>query len=1039
MRRYVIISYILLALMPLSVAAQEQDDEKAAKVSTVSFSPDEVMHQKRYNPRGADTLLTRQAWWRRLYLGVGGGVNAISDNVGGVTSTGFDAHIGYRLTPIHSLRLNCSAFGYRYANNEHTASTMSVGLDYEASLTDYMLGYNPKRMFDAGAVVGAGMRMARLPNVNKTLPYAYIGVNAQMHLGRFLSVYAEPYVGLQGGLDDVLGRKNPDGINLMYGVWAGARFSLEERVARFHVTDSTQNKMFLDISSGVATSGISDLSKKFGYDYNIAVGYWMNPFVGLRVGIGATTLNYKVEQTAVLDDVPVTQTKAQAMMRGRAEVLINPLNISRRWREKEGGHLFEFNVLAGGEFGWMRKSGVNPTTDGPFRMYYYGFTTALQGLLRVGNPGTYLYIEPRYTMVQYDIPYQNTNNSKRFTDNVVSLSIGTRLYMTAPSLRFKGGDEFVPRWWFGFNAGAMRMQEGLGQHTPGQGTLYPAVGLVVGYDWKKYASLRFGMEYQHVNTTVMSDFTGLDFLNRTTTGTALWDNTFNVWDLRFNYMLNLNNLLQGYDSRRRFNLWLTAGPAVTVVAGEHIAPAEGQSSAKFTRKLLGLEKSFKGKAALGLNGSIMASYDIGHGVEVTAEALAQYNISGAASPGSGSRLNQLKYGMNLGMRYNFTSEQLLDFVHGADDMPGHRGWFAETAFGLNWLSGIDEKKANGVNTMGCGAFVGGGYWLNSRLGARMSLGLGQGCWSYDTEDERSISYTNVGGRLEVLVDPLYCFGSIRRRERPTPWDANVSLGMSFGSSMKTEFTNSAYVGFTTAMTGLYRVGSNTHVFVEPRIEINRYWYANETFETTESRVDKVMSLSIGARVTRPIGSASETETDAPRAHRGFWTGLSVGFAKQGQRTYLQGNGGVQPALALTGGYDFGRLHSVKLDADFEMYSRKMTRLGEALPFKQVDARLLYMLNLTNLWTGRDKRNPLTMYLEVGPAISAIVSGEGFQGKIGMGLVGGTMLALKLTRHWDVTAEGIAQINVGAGVIPMPDYGRKANLKLGVNIGARYNF
>ena len=1026
--------------MPLSMMAQGDDgDDKGAKATTVSFSPEDVMRQKRYNPRHADTLLTHQAWWRRLYLGVGGGVNAISDNVSGVTASGFAAHIGYRLTPIHNLRLHCSAFGYRYANNEHTASTMSVGLDYEASLTDYMLGYNPKRMFDAGAVVGVGMRMARLPHTNKTLPYAYLGVNAQMHMGRFISLYAEPYVGLQGSLDDVLGRNNPDGINLMYGVWAGARFTLEQRSSRFEISDSTHKKVFVDVASGIATSGVSDLAKLIGYDYNIAAGYWMNPFVGLRLGIGATTVNYKVEETTVLDDVPVTQTKAQAMMRGRAEVVIDPLNISRRWRDKKGGHPFELNVLAGGEFGWMRKAGVHPTTDGPFRMYYYGFTTALQALLRVGGAGTYLYFEPRYTMAQYDIPYQNTNNSKRFTDNVVSLSIGTRMYMTAPSLRFRGGDEFVPRWWFGFNAGAMRMQESIGQHTPGQGRLYPAVGLVMGYDWKKYATLRFGMEYQHVNTTVMSGFTGLDFLNRTTTGTALWDNTFNVWDLRLNYMLNLNNLLQGYDSRRRFNLWLAAGPAVTVVAGEHITPAEGQSSAKFTRKLLGLDRSFKGKAALGLNGSVMASYGIGNGVELTAEALAQYNISGAASPGSGSRLNQIKYGMNVGMRYCFSSEQLRSFVRGEDDMPGHRGWFAETAMGMNWLMGIDEKKANGVNTMGYGAQLGGGYWLNSRLGARMALGIGQGCWSYDSDFERSISYTNVGGRLELLVDPLYCFASIRRRENPTPWDANISLGMTFGSSMKTEFANSAYVGFTTALTGLYRIGSNTHLFVEPRIEINRYWFENETFKETESRVDKIVSLSIGARVTRPIAPVSTTSTDVPRAHRGFWAGLNVGLAKQGQRTYLGGNGGMQPALALTGGYDFGRLHSVKIDADFEMYSRKMSQLGEAVPFKQVDARFLYMLNATNLWTGRDKRNPLTMYIEAGPAISAIVSGEGFQGKIGMGLVGGTMLALKLTRHWDVTAEGIAQINVGAGVIPMPDYGRKANLKLGVNIGTRYNF
>ena len=109
----------MLLLLPLCAYAQEQEEdsaddaEAAAKVQdvneekspvrTITFTPEQVRHQKRYNPRAQDSLFTT-VWWKRLYGGIGFGVMGMTDNVDHVGALALEAYLGYKFSPISSLR-----------------------------------------------------------------------------------------------------------------------------------------------------------------------------------------------------------------------------------------------------------------------------------------------------------------------------------------------------------------------------------------------------------------------------------------------------------------------------------------------------------------------------------------------------------------------------------------------------------------------------------------------------------------------------------------------------------------------------------------------------------------------------------------------------------------------------------------------------------------------------------------------------------------------------------------------------------------------
>lgn len=1087
-----VVLLLLLAGATLPAYSQKEETGDAKLFRTIDFTPEQAMAQGRYNPRGNDTLMTNQKWWRRFYIGVGGGIVGLTDNVSGVSGSTFNFHVGYKFNPVHAIRLHGAMVNYDYAKRNDFAYGMGLGLDYVGSLTNYAWGYNPRRIVDVNCFVGVGATIMKQKLPRKVNPYVHMGVQVEAHLSNFFSVFAEPYVGLQGSMDRVFDRDNSTPVNLTYGVRGGLQLSLEKRADFFTEADTVFRKFFLELSSGAtlplfAKGGMHAL----GSNYQVGVGLWMNPMVGLRVAAQAQSFYRDVTEAPQLG-VNVRDYRSQMLTGVRGELLLNPLNFINRWRNAPGGHDFDINLSVGGDFGWNVRNGVEGAANGNFRCFYYGLTGGLQVLYRISRPGTYIFVEPRYQLAMYSIPYVNTANSLSVSESSASLSIGTRMYMTQPSFRFNEHNRFSPRCWVGVDFGGVRLQQKTALKA--SGGFNPAVGITFGYDWKTYATLRLGFSYQHLNATFESDFAGYDLEGKPYAGTGLWNNSYDLMDVRLGYMLNLNNLLQGYDSDRRFNTWLSVGPTLSCVLGERNRWVEGQPAEYKGMTLMSLRNSYGGKVAPGVFGSVMATMNVWKDMDVTAEALAQYDFTGKASPGNGSNFNRIKYGFSVGARYSMPQVQVTDFFRGRFVKPWQKGLQMETSYGWSMPFATGSNLSCSGENMNVGVL----YWLNSMLGGRLSIGLQQVYWNktVDVGEKETVSgialhaphtlyrtQMMAGARLEAVLNPVNVVPKWRNRDKAPKLEVNISAGIGVGYTSKMHAMNTSYVGFTTALTGLYRLSNTMQLFVEPRYEVNNISTYNDKLQVNESYSDRLFSVNIGARISRPVDrkpAGEEKEEIVHRsnkyklAHRGLFGTLNVGMYKFTEAVRATKGGiSLHPSFQGALGWDFNRLHSVRAQIAIEMFSRLrpnqpyQTVIGE-LPrnyvgimdskYTMLDVRLQYMLNMTTLWTRKDGRNAWSLYLMAGPVVSAYLSesnalsegeltgganpvytGETYKGKLGYGISFGAMLAYRLNQNWDLTAETMSQYYLNSGFLPQY-YSSKMNaMKVGFYIGTRFNF
>ena len=488
----------MLLLLPAMVHAQEEADSLVAKetasqvekgseannlIRKINFTPEQAQHQNRFNPREKDSLFTK-VWWKRLYGGVGFGMMGMTDNIDRVSNIALEAYLGYRFSPVNSLRVHFNYAPYRYSTGYNAATALGVGVDYTANLTNYVMGNSRKRIMDAGLFLGAGVKFTDMELPSKVNPYLRLGAHAELHLSKRVSLFVEPYVGLHRQTSVLYGRSTPESWNVMYGFGGGLQMALDERDDYFVSADSTYNDFFLDVSSGISIPGTSGgIFHRAGIGYQVAVGSWVNPMMGFRLGISAQTHNWSAT-TETIKNVPMRVANAQTLMSGRLELMLNPLNFIPAWRNKDT-HLFDLNVLMGGDYGWNIKGGVSNAPDG-FHCYYYGFTGAVQGLYRINRRGTYLFVEPRFLSAMYSIPYANTPNSLFVAEKSFTLSLGTRVYMTKPGFKTEPRGTFVPNWWIGADFGGVKLQHGASFHPQGDMSFNPAVSASLGFEWKTY-------------------------------------------------------------------------------------------------------------------------------------------------------------------------------------------------------------------------------------------------------------------------------------------------------------------------------------------------------------------------------------------------------------------------------------------------------------------------------------------------------------------------------------------------------------------------
>ena len=1479
-----------------------EDDEERKNTPSIGFDPSSVRLQKRYRPLENDSLFPKQ-WWRRFYFGIGGGIQGLTDNIGMVSNASANAYLGYHLTPIHSLRLSGSYIKYNFNGNNKSAKSLGVGIDYLVNLSNFAWGYDPSRVFEVSTVVGIGARYSRAALPSKINPYAHIGLNADVYISKYASLFFEPYIGAQRQMSTVLNNPSREKWNLMYGFSTGLQVSLENRTDYFSEADSIYKKIFLDTSIGVVSSGRSGgILNRLGVGYQAALGLWINPMIGLRVGAHGESF-YWTSRIRNKNNVPVRYSHNQVLVGGRAELMLDPLNFSKKWREAPEGHDFDLNLLLGGELGWELKNGLygesirrshayyygitsalqalyridkgtyiyiepryqaiyyndkksegwspsdhiasinvgsrvyltkpfsfkrpqgayiphwwvaidagalkyynaprvtkggiglNPTigfaagydlspwasfraqlayqrlynvytarysgyagsqkrygeglwessydamdlrlsymlnlnnllqgydgerrfnlwwTVGPSLSYifnqsdtwvegqknvlpdlkhielsnsregkispgfntsimaalrvapqydvtveamgqynfiqgtnpgnnsrlnnvkygltvgsryhiyqrsdrlrlwprfnryffdssfawstsslsnvfklsgtqysaslgmwftpyigarlgvnaqtmyhssnvskqngvdirksksiatgsaraelvvsplnlfpkwrdkegghdfdvnllggldlggiartpserdperlqfYYGLTGAMQLMYRINNPGTYIFVEPRFLSAYYKRPYYNTGVYETVSDKMFSLGVGTRVYMDNPSFVPVGSEEMNPRWWAGLSFGGVKLQRSeTWRPTSGLG-LNPALAMSVGYDWKPLVSFRAQLAYERIGNYASSSYTGINENGKTIHGYGLWNSKYNVMDLRLAYMLNVNNFLQGYNPNRRFNLWLIGGPALSWIVSENNTFIEGQNTTYKPLRELELSTSRSGRVSPAVFMSMMASMAVAKDVDVTAEVMGQYNFIHATNPGSNPIMNNLKYGFTVGGRY-YIKPFKLNILEEYKSQPWHSGWQLEGSYG--WALPMDTKNA--FRSSGSAMYASLGYWFNSLLGARLGIGGNQTYWTENSvsavkEPVSGVtvhapytiykSQTAVGGRMELMLNPLNLLKSRREAEAAPRWDMNMSLGMNFGGMLKVQGLSRGYVGFTGAVSALYRLSNTVQLYVEPRYDSYSYNVYNKEIMCNESFSDRMFTVSVGARISRPVQQKEKAEDKEglAGAHRGWWTAVSLGGSKMMQTLRVRSGGTtVNPSFALSAGYDFTRLHGMSLQFSTDIHSRQ--RPGQPYSvlsyglernytgmldsrYCMMDARLMYMLNMTNLWTGQDRRNALDVYLQFGPSVSTILSesnrladgelaggsnfkytGKRYAGETSMGLVMGILASLPLNQNWALTAEASGQGYFNRSFMPEQHNHFMNNLKINFSVGTRYSF
>lgn len=869
--------------------------------------------------------------------------------------------------------------------------------------------------------------------------------------------------------------------NLKYGVSLGTRYHFVPGQLKLH-GNSDYKEFFFDAGLGWTSNSLSTLHNA-GTAYSAALGKWFNPLLGMRLGLNGNTFKHATEIRQV-NGVDLRYAKSMATVGARAELLVNPLNLFNSWREKPGGHDFDMNLLVGADLGGVAKNGY-----GRFYGMYYGVTSAMQFLYRINNPGTYIYLEPRYLSARYDAPYEGTNIEHKVKDNLFSMSIGVRTYMTDPSFTPKNSDEMIPGWWMGADFGGMKIQRSSIYTKPGGLGLNPSVSLSVGYDWKPLVSFRTQLSYQHYSEYTKSNYTGITAENKVVKGNGLWNRNYNILDWRFAYMLNLNNFFQGYNPDRKFNFWLTAGPAVTFITGENDKWVEEQNFMMKDVEDYKLPNNKAGNVSPALHASFMTTYKVSNKVDLTAEALGQYNFIPGTNPGTKGRMNNMKYNFALGARYHFDQDKLEDFFRGTDLQPWNKGWMLEASYG--WA--IPTGTGNGMNGSGSSIFVSAGHWLTNVFGLRFGFGGQQTYWgkaeypaivNANGQTTRG-AYTlykeqlMLGTRLELLINPLNLLSSSRRNASAAPkWDMNMSMGLTCGGLAKVSAAiGGGYVGFTAAVTGLYRVSNTTQLFVEPRIETHNYDSDENSMGFTRSYTDKMFMINVGTRVTRPVGESKESKREsdpAKMSHRGWWAGVTFGGSKMNQTKKIGAGGlGLNPSFGLTAGYDFTRLHGLRVHFAYDIHSRlrpnqKYTMLVNGRNYRysgtmessyhQLDARLLYMLNMSNLWTGYDKRSKFNVYWEIGPTLASVLSeshslsddeyvrgtdfkyvGRKYAGETSFGLSTGVLMTLSVSNQWDIMAEVLGQYHTNRGYMPEVHHIFLNGVKMNFSLGTRYNF
>jgi len=506
-------------------------------------------------------------------------------------------------------------------------------------------------------------------------------------------------------------------------------------------------------------------------------GKWFTPIHALRIGINGSILNSGIYSEKV------------KMIGGNLDYLLNISSLALGYNDKR---LFELLAVTGAELGYSKVNNVNANSHSGC---YYGLYLGLQGNIRLSQTLDF-FVEPRFGLYNDNYTHAETwrNYQQRLTvlagiNYTPAAPMGTRIHFD----NFENNrlsDHLFISLWGGINA---LKTDGIKNSLKGMG---PQAGVSIGRWMTPLSGLRLSA--------------GLGYVDAPENSVA---SKLKHGELRADYMLNINNLLWGYDAERLFTL--------SGIIGANLAVTKG------------IEESEKW--ALGTGVGLQGSFRLNRSLDLFMEPrinLYQKKYAG----GKGFFHSDQTGELNLGVTYHAVERNARASKHFSKQFADHI--FMTSGIGAQLF--LNRENLKHASALGPQATVSVGKWFTPTSGLRLVGSAGY----FSNMDRLPV---NVSGNrlrhINISVGADYLWNLTNTLSGYDPNRLFELIGTAGANlSLASRSEHNLQPGIQVGMQALWHLNDFLGIYIEPQVRV----YGDKFIESNLGFIQKDVLTSINA-------------------------------------------------------------------------------------------------------------------------------------------------------------------------------------------------
>lgn len=241
---------------PVSTAVSTSSKPKLDH--TVDFNPLDYLYPDRYVEKG-DTF--RNRFLDHLYVGFTTGFSQVAPKGRRAMKNGipFGGVAGYDFNRLHGLRATLLHTNYDMKDDDGTVKQWETDIDYVFHLSDYLYGYDKRRIFRISPTLGVGYIHSVFQGERASIFKGQAGINVGIGLGRNAKFFIEPFFSALTDQADHSGHTNVSKYDIQYGVKAGLTVNMDN-TNDFYNSDVVYTRgFFYELAQGVTFYDSDDL------------------------------------------------------------------------------------------------------------------------------------------------------------------------------------------------------------------------------------------------------------------------------------------------------------------------------------------------------------------------------------------------------------------------------------------------------------------------------------------------------------------------------------------------------------------------------------------------------------------------------------------------------------------------------------------------------------------------------------------------------------------------------------------------------------